>query len=75
MKGMDSISCVDTMRRRQEAGRYVGSGKAGMITLPSLMHSWEPRQPPLCPCVPSWVPPPDLGILLTSVLPENPPQP
>lgn len=73
MKGMDYISCADAVRRRQEAGRYVGRGKAGMLTLPSLMYSQGLRQPLPRPCVPSWAPPPDPGILLTSVLPEKPP--
>lgn len=46
MKGMDSISYADAMRRRQEAGRYMGIGKAGMITLPSLTYSRELGQHP-----------------------------
>lgn len=72
VKGMDSTSYADTMRMSQGLGRHLGTGKAGMFTLPSLMYSWGPKAAsPMSTCAQLGTSL-DPGILLTSVLPEKP---
>lgn len=48
VKGMDSICSVGAMRRRQGAGRCVGSTKAGMSSPPSCAVQQPPHTHP-CP--------------------------
>lgn len=53
MKGMDSICSVGAMRRRQGAGRCVGSTKAGMSSPPSCAVQQPPPHPPVSSQAPS----------------------